>query len=381
MGSPSGGGCRSPPRSAFALLDSPALADELANRVTLDAPPPIEDQRRFGGAQPAELEPTAASRAIEPDLAALVTQFDCSQTLEIGFGHVACAIAIAGVHELRGRGEHTVIDRYQGRMFASEATESLRRAGLVHRLRFIGNSPELGLPELLRDGFETDFALIHGPKRFEDAFVEFLYLDRLLVTGGLIVFASAAERAVDAVLKFGLQARAYELRSAAGAELAVLQKLGGQSPHDALVPSRWRRSGDDNGRAPTSGTANGAGNVARVPRPANGAGGSSWSRELHLTRVRAAELEIRIAELGASLLEAEQRAADLVPAEHELRHVKQELQQSQGETRELRDRLSQAEAAHQRAEYWLACVNSSASWRATAPLRLLKRCARALGGH
>jgi hypothetical protein len=56
------------------------------------------------------------------------------------------------------------------------------------------------LPELLRDGFETDFALIQGPKRFEDAFTEFLYLDRMLVTGGIMVLAGAEERSVDAVL-------------------------------------------------------------------------------------------------------------------------------------------------------------------------------------
>jgi hypothetical protein len=343
---------------------------------------------------------------------AIVSEFDCSRTLETGLGRGGSALAIATLHEQRGRGRHIAIDPHQEGVFSS-GLERLRRAGLVHRVQFITSSAEVALPELLRDGMEIDFALIQGTKRFEDAFVEFLYLDRMLVTGGIMALAGAQEDAVAAVLEFVAQARAYELRSEAGSELAVLRKLGSQRMQETPFPSRWDRPGERDGRHRNLVTRNTvvAGGVADLPHVADSNGttfNALGTRELHLARARAGELAARVDELGARLLDAEQRAAELLRtrarlgevepelqqaraelqqaqgelqrAQGELQQAQGELQQAHGEIGELHGQLSLSEAAHQRTEHWLACVNSSASWRVTAPLRSMKKRARALFG-
>jgi uncharacterized protein (DUF3084 family) len=99
----------------------------------------------------------------------------------------------------------------------------------------------------------------------------------------------------------------------------------------------------------------------------NGTPTRSLARELHLVQARASELEIRVAELGACLVDAEQRAAELPSARAQL------------EERELE--LDRSEAAREEAEHWLAHLNASASWRLTAPLRRVKTRARALIGR
>jgi hypothetical protein len=211
--------------------------------------------------------------------------------------------------------------------------------------------------------------------------VEFLYLDRMLVIGGIMALAGAEERAVAAVLEFVAQARAYELRSEAGSELAVLRKLGRQRTQETPYPSRWGQPGDRGERDRNLVTENGviASGVADRARAAvtNGTTRKAPStRELHLARAREGELEARVAELGARLLDAEQRAAELLRTRARIWEVELELQQAQGEIAELRGQLSLSEAAHERAEHWLACVNSSVSWRLTSPLRSAKKISR-----
>ena len=58
--------------------------------LRLDDPRPPDD-----GRQAAEPEPTALGRTLEDELAAVVTEFDCSKTLETGLGRGDSALAIA----------------------------------------------------------------------------------------------------------------------------------------------------------------------------------------------------------------------------------------------------------------------------------------------
>lgn len=317
---------------------------------------------------------------MDADVVALITEFDCSRTVETGSDLGALALAIAKVHDRRGTGQHTAISARGPSSLFAEATDGLRQAGLLHRVNAITAMSEVALPEMIRDGFEADFALIHGPRRFEDTFLEFLYLDRLLVPSGIMVLAGATERSVDAVLEFAGRARAYELSSPPGAELAVLHKSGGQRGQPILFPAFWGLSGDDNAQAPDQAPENGANGVTPL-RPVGTTNGtplkSTSTRELHLAHARAGELEVRVAELGACLLDAEQRAAELLRTQARLRR-------SQAESHGLRDQLSLSEAEHERAEaalerseHGLECITTSASWRLTAPLRVIKALARA----
>jgi predicted O-methyltransferase YrrM len=337
--------------------------------LRLDDPRPPDDGRQ------AEPEPTALGRTLEDELAAVVTEFDCSKTLETGLGRGDSALAIATAHEQRARGEHIAIDADQESDFSLDAVARLRRAGLLHRVQLIPGAAEVALPELLRDGVEIDFALIGGAKRFEDAFVEFLYLDRMLVTGGIMALASPEKRAMVALLEFVAQARAYELRLEPCSGFALLRKLGQQRTQETPFPSGWGRADELNPHGPSLAPENGvvAGGLASMPRAAYADASrlaDSSTRELHVARAHAARLEARATELGKRLLDAEQRGAELLRTRARLGEVELQLRQT-----ELG--LQHAQAA----ERWLADLQSSASWRLTAPLRAAKRRARALFGR
>jgi hypothetical protein len=313
------------------------------------SPPPAVAEsptgHEAGEPSPSPALPTSAYG----ELVAIVAEHDCSRTLATGLGQGESAIAIAGVHQRRDDGLHIAIDPEQETVFAGDGVSRLRAGGLLSRVQVITTAPELALPDLLRRGTQLDFALIQGPKMFEDAFVEFLYLDRMLINGGFIAVSGTGGDEVSALLEFAAQARCYEPRSPPGSELPVLRKLGRQQARETPFPVRWRRPGGHhspygNGRGPLP---------VEVPTSR-----AAPTRELHLARTRATELEARVYELGARLVDAEQRAAR--------------------EMSELHRELELAYAAHQQAEYWLAAVNTSASWRLTAPLRQVTRLTRAL---
>jgi hypothetical protein len=290
--------------------------------------------------------PSALHDSAQRELIIIVTEHGCSRTLATGLGRGESAAAIVGVHERRNDGLHIVIDPDQETVFAGDGLSRLRAEGLLSRVQFIDTAPRLALPELMRRGTELDFALIQGSKGFEDVFMEFLYLDRMLVTGGFVVVSGAGEDEVSALLGFVAHARCYEPRSPPGSELPVLRKLGHQHARETPFPSHWRRPGGHRPPYPE-------------PSPAGGATlRSAATRELYLARAGAAELERRVHELGARLVDAELRAAR--------------------DMSELHGKLALATAAHQQAEHWLASVNSSASWRLSAPLRWLTGLVRTL---
>lgn len=305
------------------------------DRVVVDVSP-LEAER------PRVVEELAC--VAEPsELVAVIDEFGCSRTLQVGLVGVSTVLAIAAAHDRRGGGSHTVIAA-RGR--DGSGAETLRRAGLPDGVEVIAARAELALPELLRDGVEIDFALIHGGAPFDQVFIEFTYLDRLLVNGGVIALAGADEAAIRAVLEYVEEARAYERRSLPGAELAILLKLGHQ--HVDHVPAA--RAGGLAGAD--------AGNGAQATIDPLAAPGSSASRALFLARARVDELEERVAELGRALVDAEQRAGELVQAHAEMKIIA--------------DQLAVSEATRRRLERSLTSITSSPSWRLTAPLRAAK---------
>jgi hypothetical protein len=302
------------------------------------------------------------------DLVAIVTEHDCSRTLATGLGQGESAVAIAGVHQRRDDGLHIAIDPEQATVFAGDGVSRLRAGGLLSRVQVIDTAPELALPDLLRRGTELDFALIQGPKMFEDAFVEFLYLDRMLISGGFIAVSGTGENEVAALLEFAAQARYYEPCSAPGSALPVLRKLGHQRARETPFPFQWLQPSGRRPPYPEAALRGFDTTPSRRPDPSPAQGAalrSASTRELYLATARAAELESRLYALGARLVDAELQAA-------------REMSELHGELSELHGELELANAAHQRAEHWLEGIKSSASWRLTAPLRWLTRLMRAL---
>src|SRR5262249_46370140 len=67
------------------------------------------------------------------------------------------------------------------------------------------------LPQLAAKGYRIQFAFIDGWHTFDHALIDFFYLDQMMENGGVIVFDDVGYPAINAVVRFVLANREYEL--------------------------------------------------------------------------------------------------------------------------------------------------------------------------
>jgi len=169
--------------------------------------------------------PSGVPRAHAAQLASLVRERRLHRTLETGLGYGISALAICEVHEARGEGSHIAIDPDQER-YRSIGLLNLRRAGLEHRVRVIESRSDEALPLLRAEGVRLDFALIDGRHMLDMALLDFVYVDRMLDLGGIVVFHDTWMPAIAEAVAYVVANRAYQELDAVDHGLAVLRKLG-----------------------------------------------------------------------------------------------------------------------------------------------------------
>lgn len=133
-------------------------------------------------------------------------------SLEIGLAYGVSTLyicdAIAG---LPHPGTHIVMDPYQNGKWRGAGLDNVRAAGYDRFIEFHEAPSELVLPRLVDEGRRIDLAFIDGLHRFDQAFVEFYYINRLLKPGGVVLFDDAARRSVNRVIRHALTYPAYEV--------------------------------------------------------------------------------------------------------------------------------------------------------------------------
>jgi hypothetical protein len=93
-------------------------------------------------------------------------------------------------------------------------------------VRVIEARSDEALPALRAEGIRLDFAFIDGRHMMDIALVDFVYIDRMLDVGGILVFHDTWMPAVAEAVAYVLANRAYEELGAVDHRLAVLRKLG-----------------------------------------------------------------------------------------------------------------------------------------------------------
>jgi hypothetical protein len=93
-------------------------------------------------------------------------------------------------------------------------------------IEFYGLPSHIALPRLEAAGQQIDFAFIDGAHQFDYALTDFFLVDRLLRTGGLIVFDDTWLPSIQRVCRFIIRNRNYS--------------LAGWEPQ-TLVDFTWRR--------------------------------------------------------------------------------------------------------------------------------------------
>jgi predicted O-methyltransferase YrrM len=135
-----------------------------------------------------------------------------SRSLEIGFAYGTSTLAI--IEEIAKRnGRHTVIDKFQLEGWGGNGLDLVRQAGYGDNLEFIGKFCYASLPELMAAGRRFDFAYIDSTKQLDWLLVDFFYIDKMLETGGMIVFDDVTFPGIRKLLRYLSQFPDYRIHS------------------------------------------------------------------------------------------------------------------------------------------------------------------------
>jgi len=112
-----------------------------------------------------------------------------------------------------GQRQHLVVmDPFQhGDIWQGVGLAQIRSAGFENVVQFHERTSQAVLPELVAKDFRIQFAFIDGSHMFDEVLIDFFYLDQMLEIGGVIVFDDVGLQPVNAVVRFVLANRDYEL--------------------------------------------------------------------------------------------------------------------------------------------------------------------------
>jgi predicted O-methyltransferase YrrM len=142
---------------------------------------------------------------------------------------------------------HLCIDPHQTEYYADVGLQNLSGLGFTDRLTLIRERSADALPRLVGEGGRFDFAFVDGGHRFDEIFIDWAYLDRLMDVGGVLVFDDLWMRPTQLVLGFIERNRAdYRRLTSRQRNFALFERTGADSrPWDHFEEFYNRRSAAD----------------------------------------------------------------------------------------------------------------------------------------
>ena len=126
-------------------------------------------------------------------------------TLEIGLSFGGSCLVFTASHrdlDREPKGQHIAIDPYESQVWDDCGLIATERAGLSGYLDFRQRPSSLALPKLVSEGQQIDLVYIDGSHLFEDVFVDFYFVSRLLSDGGVLLFDDCSDPHVRKILRF-----------------------------------------------------------------------------------------------------------------------------------------------------------------------------------
>jgi cephalosporin hydroxylase len=127
------------------------------------------------------------------------------KTMEIGLSFGGSCLAITATYRERGIApgrQHLALDPLQNTVWDDTGLLVVEQAGLAGYLEFQAEYSSLALPRLVETKAEFQLVYVDGSHLFEDVFVDFYYVGRLLSEGGIVVFDDSTNPNVSKVLGF-----------------------------------------------------------------------------------------------------------------------------------------------------------------------------------
>ena len=131
----------------------------------------------------------------------IITENEFKNSIEIGFAFGLSTLAILESISKKN-GSHCVIDPFETTHWQGIGLELVKQAGYSSSLEFIGDYSYKVLPKFLEQGRKFDFAYIDSIKMFDGILVDFFFLDKILNTGGIIVFDDVQWPGIRKVLRY-----------------------------------------------------------------------------------------------------------------------------------------------------------------------------------
>ncbi len=134
--------------------------------------------------------------------------------VEVGMAYGISTLCIAGALQKKtgsSPARLVTIDPHQTSGWKRAGMHLIRRAGFDPMVELIEQPSQLALPRLVENGERFGFALIDGWHTFDHTLVDFFFCDALLTPGGIVVLDDAGYPAINAVIRFILANRDYEL--------------------------------------------------------------------------------------------------------------------------------------------------------------------------
>ncbi|MGI8960844.1 MAG: class I SAM-dependent methyltransferase [Bryobacteraceae bacterium] len=169
-------------------------------------------------------------------------------TLEIGMAYGISSLFILEALRQAGGAKHYAIDPNQATQWLNIGVENIRRAEFGEMFELLQVPAHLGLATLEGRQVSVDFAFIDGYHTFDHTLCEFFLVDKLLKTGGVIVFDDANWPAIRKVCRFAVINRSYRVlrvldqngkrshaRSALDAAATGLRKVTSLLSHVSLI--------------------------------------------------------------------------------------------------------------------------------------------------
>jgi len=140
----------------------------------------------------------------------IVKRANATNTLETGMAYGLSTLFICQAHQERGEGRHVVVDPCQHELFHGVGVANVERAGINSLVTFYESNAHDILPKLLAEGQRFDLVFIDGSHWFEYVMVDFFYADKLIGSGGYVVFHDKFCKPVRKAISYVLRNMSYE---------------------------------------------------------------------------------------------------------------------------------------------------------------------------
>ncbi|MBF6560186.1 MAG: class I SAM-dependent methyltransferase [Candidatus Binataceae bacterium] len=152
------------------------------------------------------LYPTSVTPGRGKFLGDLVRRIKPAATIEVGMGWGLSTLHMLEAMLENGgvRQPHIIMDPYQAKNYHNGARRVLREAGVDGLVEFHQEPSEIFLPKLVEQGRRFDFAFIDGDHRFDGAFVDLVFIHKLLKPGGVMAVDDTELDAVHLACQFAI---------------------------------------------------------------------------------------------------------------------------------------------------------------------------------